>query len=133
MREALARGATRGAASRASSAARATRSRVTRRRARVSAMAARAADDARARANCFVENPREGEIANADVGGARGGRLRGLRVAVKDNVAVRGLRARRGEPDVPRDDRERRGGGARVVRAQSAGRGSGVRREDAHG
>ena len=56
-------------------------------------MAARAADDARARANCFVENPREGEIANADVGGARGGRLRGLRVAVKDNVAVRGLRA----------------------------------------
>jgi|TARA_B110000003_G_scaffold167407_1_gene167454 amidase len=98
MREALARGATRGAASRASSAARATRSRVTRRRARVSAMAARAADDARARANCFVENPREGEIANADVGGARGGRLRGLRVAVKDNVAVRGLRAGAGNP-----------------------------------
>ena len=57
--------------------------------------------DARERANCFVVNPRDGEIANADVrsdGQGDGGALRGARVGVKDNVRVKGLRSGAGNP-----------------------------------
>ncbi|OUS48631.1 amidase family protein [Ostreococcus tauri] len=49
-------------------------------------------------ANCFVENPRAGETTNADVPGGAHGALRGMRVAVKDNVDVRGMRAGAGNP-----------------------------------
>ena len=75
-------------------------------------------------ANCFVENPRAGETTNADVGGARGGRLRGLRVAVKENVAVRGLRAGAGNPTYlepnGKDAAEAHASSARQVRDEGA-------------
>ena len=53
---------------------------------------------AREDAGCFVENPREGEIENGDVSSSASGVLRGVRVAVKDNVAVAGLRTGAGNP-----------------------------------
>lgn len=52
----------------------------------------------RAEANCFVDNPREGEVLNDAVVSRSDGALRGLRVAVKDNVRVGGLRAGAGNP-----------------------------------
>jgi len=64
-------------------------------------VASAASSSARDSAGCFVENPRAGEIANDDVKGTaieKNGALKGLRVAVKDNVRVGGLRSGAGNP-----------------------------------